>query len=140
MGNSKCTILKCGDTSTVSENNSSIVIQLDYGETNCLFMGDAEKEVEESIQWNDIDILKVGHHGSSTSTTQKFPEESKPEYSIISVGTNNRYGLPNSEVLNRLENFNSIIYRTDLDGTIILSSDGNNYNFSFDKTNLNGNN
>ena len=140
LGNSKCTILNCGDDSEMSENNSSIVIQLDYGETNCLFMGDAESEVEENIIWSDIDILKVGHYGSNSSTTQRFLEETKPEYSIISVGASNRYDFPNTEVLERLEKYNSIIYRTDLDGTIILFSDGNSYNFTFDRTSLDGNN
>ena len=140
LGNSKCTILNCGDNTKVSENNSSIVIQLDYRETNCLFMGDAEKEVEDNIKWSDIDILKVSHHGSNTSTTQKFIEETKPEYSIISVGANNKYNLPSIDVLTRLKESNSIVYRTDSNGTIILSSDGTNYSFSFDETSLDGNN
>lgn len=91
LGNSKCTILNSGDTSKVSDNNLSIVIQLDYGETSCLFMGDAETEVEDNVTWNDIDVLKVSHHGSSDATSQAFLETIKPEHSIISVGKNNSH-------------------------------------------------
>jgi competence protein ComEC len=136
LGNSKCTILNSGDTSEVSENNSSIVLQLDYGETNCLFMGDAEKEVEEKVTWNDIDVLKVSHHGSSDATSQTFLETVKPEYSIISVGANNSHNHPSSETLERLSNINSTVYRTDVDGTIILISDGTSYYFDFDTTTI----
>lgn len=139
LGNSKCTILNSGDTSEVSDNNSSIVLQLDYGETNCLFMGDAENEVEENVIWNDIDVLKVSHHGSSDATSQTFLETVKPEHSIISVGTNNSHNHPSSETLSNLNAVNSTIYRTDEEGTIILISDGTNYYFDFDKTSLDGN-
>lgn len=139
LGNSKCTILNSGDTSKVSDNNSSIVIQLDYGETSCLFMGDAETEVEDNVTWNDIDVLKVSHHGSNDATSQSFLEAVLPEYSIISVGANNSHNHPSSETLERLNDINSTIYRTDVDGTIILISDGTNYYFDFDKTSLDGN-
>lgn len=139
LGNSKCTILNSGDTSKVSDNNSSIVIQLDYGETSCLFMGDAETEVEDNVTWNDIDVLKVSHHGSNDATSQLFLEAVLPEYSIISVGSNNSHNHPSSETLERLNDINSTIYRTDVDGTIILISDGTNYYFDFDKTSLDGN-
>ena len=139
LGNSKCTILNSGDTSEVSDNNSSIVIQLDYGKTSCLFMGDAEKEVEEKVTWNDIDVLKVSHHGSSDATSQAFLEAVKPEYSIISVSRNNNHNHPSNETLNNLNVINSTIYRTDEDGTIILVSNGSTYYFDFDKTSLDGN-
>ncbi len=83
-------------------------------------MGDAgvnvEKNIIEEYNIKNIDILKVGHHGSNTSSSQSFINEIKPKYSIISVGRNNRYNHPNEEVLKRL--INSIVYRTDLDGTI----------------------
>lgn len=139
LGNSKCTILNSGNTSKVSDNNSSIVIQLDYGETSCLFMGDAETEVEDNVTWNDINVLKVSHHGSNDATSQSFLEAVLPEYSIISVGANNSHNHPSSETLERLNDINSTIYRTDEDGTIILISDGTNYYFDFDKTSLDGN-
>lgn len=139
LGNSKCTILNSGDTSKVSDNNSSIVLQLDYGETNCLFMGDAESEVEENVTWNDIDILKVSHHGSKDATSLTFLEKVKPEYSIISVGKDNSHNHPSNETLSNLNAVNSTIYRTDENGTIILTSDGTNYHFDFDETSLDGN-
>lgn len=139
LGNSKCTILNSGDTSKVSDNNSSIVLQLDYGETNCLFMGDAESAVEENVNWNDIDILKVSHHGSKDATSLTFLEKVKPEYSIISVGKDNSHNHPSNETLSNLNAVNSTIYRTDENGTIILTSDGTNYHFDFDETSLDGN-
>ena len=73
---------------------------------------------------DNIDILKVGHHGSKTSSSQNFIDNINPRYSIISVGKNNRYGHPNAEVLNNLDN--SIIYRTDQDGSIMFKIKSNN--------------
>ena len=90
-------------------------------------MGDAGVEVEEDLieKYNlqDIDILKVGHHGSKTSTSEKFINEINPKYSIVSVGKNNRYGHPNKEVLNNLDD--SKIYRTDEDGSIMFKIKNN---------------
>ena len=87
-----------------------------------MFMGDAsittEKEIMNKYKLPDIDVLKVGHHGSKTSSGKKFIDEINPKCSIISVGKNNRYGHPNKEVLNNLEN--SKIYRTDEDGSIMF--------------------
>ncbi len=85
-------------------------------------MGDAGVEVEEDLIENynlqNIDVLKVGHHGSKTSSSKEFINEINPNYSIISVGKNNRYGHPNKEVLDSLED--SKIYRTDEDGSIMF--------------------
>jgi competence protein ComEC len=93
-------------------------------------MGDAGVEVEEDIleKYNlkNIDVLKVGHHGSKTSSSSEFINEVNPKYSIISVGKNNRYGHPNKEVLNVLEN--SKIYRTDEDGSIMFKIKNNKLN------------
>ena len=87
-----------------------------------MFMGDAgvEKEMDILNKYNlsNIDVLKVGHHGSKTSSSKEFIDEINPKYGIISVGKNNRYGHPNKEVLNNLEN--SKIYRTDQDGSIMF--------------------
>ena len=87
-----------------------------------MFMGDAstttEKEIMNKYNLQDIDVLKVGHHGSKTSSSKEFINEINPNYSIISVGKNNRYGHPNKEVLNNLSN--SKIYRTDEDGSIMF--------------------
>lgn len=105
-------------------NNTSIVLELVYGNQKYLFMGDAETEVEEARKWNDVDVLKVGHHGSNTSTSQEFLNQVAPEISIISVGEGNSYGLPKDKILTRLEKIGTTIYRTDNDGTIQLISDG----------------
>jgi len=105
-------------------NNSSIVIQMDYLEQKYLFMGDSEKEVEDSREWNEVNVLKVGHHGSNTSSSERFLNQIRPEIAIISVGLNNKYNHPSTEVLNRFENLNTIIYRTDKDGSLLLESDG----------------
>ena len=91
------------------------------------------------VTWNDIDVLKVSHHGSNDAISQAFLESTKPEYSIISVGQDNSHNHPASETLERLSNINSTVYITDEDGTIILISDGTSYYFDFDTTSLDGN-
>lgn len=109
-------------------NNASIVVELTYGEQKYLFMGDAEGTVENKLLnkglLKDIDVLKVGHHGSDTSTTDNFVNKILPEISIISVQEGVEYDdMPNEEVIERLED-KSKVYRTDKDGTIWLTSDG----------------
>ncbi len=105
-----------------NENDSSSVIYLNYNDYKLLFMGDAgvgrEKDILDKYNLSDIDVLKVGHHGSNTSSSKEFIYEINPNYSIISVGKNNRYGHPNKEVLNNLSD--SKIYRTDQDGSIMF--------------------
>ncbi len=105
-----------------NENDNSSVIYTELNNLKFLFMGDAGVEVEEDLieKYNlqDIDVLKVGHHGSKTSSSKEFINEINPKYSIISVGKNNRYGHPNDSVLDNLEN--SKIYRTDEDGSIMF--------------------
>lgn len=105
-----------------NENDNSSVIYFNYNSYKFLFMGDAgvekEKDILEKYNISDIDVLKVGHHGSKTSSDKKFIDEIKPKYSIISVGKNNRYGHPNKEVLDTLND--SKIYRTDQDGSIMF--------------------
>ena len=91
-----------------------------------MFMGAScttEKEILEKYNLQDIDVLKVGHHGSKTSSSIEFIDKINPKYSIISVGKNNRYGHPNKEVLNNLEK--SKIFRTDLDGSIMFKIKNN---------------
>ena len=105
-----------------NENDNSSVIYFNYNSYKFLFMGDAgvekEKDILEKYNISDIDVLKVGHHGSKTSSDKKFIDEIKPKHSIISVGKNNRYGHPNKEVLDTLND--SKIYRTDQDGSIMF--------------------
>ena len=109
------------------ENNNSIVIYTELNGHKFMFMGDAgadrEKDIIDKYNISNIDVLKVGHHGSSTSTSIEFIEEMNPKYSIISVGKNNRYGHPNKEALNNLEK--SKIYRTDEDGSVIFKVKNN---------------
>ena len=109
------------------ENDNSMVLYTELHGIKLLFMGDAGVEVEEDLseKYNlqDIDVLKVGHHGSKTSSSKGFIDEIKPKYSIISVGKNNRYGHPNKEVLENLEK--SKIYRTDKQGSIMFKIKNN---------------
>jgi len=113
-----------------NENDNSNVIYLEIDNYKFLFMGDAGKEREKDIlneyDISDIDVLKVGHHGSNTSSSLYFINNIKPIYSIISVGKNNRYGHPNKEVLNILED--SKIYRTDKLGSIVFTIKDNKLN------------
>ena len=105
-----------------NENNNSNVIYTELNGYKFMFMGDSgiekEKDILDKYNISDIDVLKVGHHGSKTSSDKKFIDKIKPKYSIISVGKNNRYGHPNKEVLDTLND--SKIYRTDQDGSIMF--------------------
>ena len=105
-----------------NENDNSNVIYTELNGYKFMFMGDAgvdkEKDILDKYNLSNVDVLKVGHHGSTTSSSKEFIDEINPKYGIISVGKNNRYGHPNKEVLNNLEN--SKIYRTDQDGSIMF--------------------
>lgn len=107
-------------------NLSSLVLRLEFGNTSYLFMGDAEEENEKTINWPKTDVLKVGHHGSSTSSSENFLNQVQPQYAVIMAGKDNSYGLPKQEIIDKLNNIGSEIYRTDEDGTIQIISDGNN--------------
>ena len=106
-------------------NNCSLVIKLTYGDNRFLFTGDAEKSEEDGI-WTNIkcDVLKVGHHGSDSSTTENFLKKVEPTYVVISVGAGNSYGHPDDIVIKRLADKGVQIFRTDIQGTIVFSSDG----------------
>ena len=106
-------------------NLSSLVIRMQFGNTSFLFMGDAEIENEKSCKWEQATVLKVGHHGSNTSSSASFLKQVNPQISVIMVGVGNDYGHPKKEIINRLEKINTQIYRTDEDGTIWITSDGN---------------
>ena len=110
-----------------NENENSNVIYMELNGYKFMFMGDAgvekEKDILEKYNVSKIDVLKIGHHGSKTSSDKNFIDEMNPKYSVISVGKNNRYGHPNKEVLNNLDN--SKIYRTDQDGSIMFKIKNN---------------
>ena len=109
-------------------NNNAIVMKLNYNRFSCLFTGDIEKVAEEKIvnRYSNSkilksDILKVAHHGSKTSTTEKMINKVKPKVALIGVGKNNLFGHPSSEVIERLESLNIRIYRTDINGEIKIT-------------------
>lgn len=109
-------------------NDYSPIIKVEYGNNSFLFTGDAEKTEENYVLEKGYnlraDVLKLGHHGSSTSTTEKFLKAVNPSIGIISCGVDNTYGHPHKETLKKLEKYKIKIYRTDKDGNIVLQSDG----------------
>ena len=132
LGSAECEILAVntgGDT-----NNSSIVLRIAYGDTSFLFTGDAEREVEQAILNRKKDIqstvLKVGHHGSESSTSYLWLREVMPQYAVISVGKDNSYGHPTDEVLSRLRDAEVTTFRTDMQGDISCVSDGQTVEFT----------
>ena len=114
-------------TALAPKNNDSMVLQVSYGKTSVLLEGDAEKAVERriaSLHHPKADLLKVGHHGSATSTTSEILASVKPSLAVISVGYRNTYGLPKDEVLQRLQDSGVHVYRTDINGAVTFYLDG----------------
>lgn len=119
------------DVSGLDPNEASIIGRLTYGDTSFLFTGDASKSIEEYLvlldqEALDTDVLKVGHHGSKTSTARAFVGAVSPEYAVISAGRDNRYGHPHQDVLDTLAEFDVEVFTTAEDGTVIFVSDGEN--------------
>ena len=122
-------LMVLGPSYIQDENNlNSIIFKIDYRNKSFLFTGDAEASNELSIinsyNLNDIDFLKVGHHGSSSSTTSEFVKEISPDVAVISCGYKNQYGHPHKSTLDNLEKNNVLTYRTDILGNIVFYSDG----------------
>ena len=115
-------------------NNTSIAFMLTHGENTFLFTGDAEKSAEEDILANGLsvaaDVFHAGHHGSKTSNSQDFIDAVMPRYVVISCGIDNSYGLPDAEVLNRLREKEIMVYRTDEQGSIVATSNGEKITFN----------
>lgn len=109
--------------------DATLVSRLSHGENSILLMGDAEKSLEYRLLFEYLksNILKVGHHGSKTSTSEEFLLAVSPEFAVIQVGRKNRYGHPTQEVLDRLASVGAKILRNDLDGDVIMESDGFSY-------------
>lgn len=108
-------------------NDYSIVLKITYGDVSFLYTGDAEEtNLSEITKDLSADVLKVGHHGSDTSTTDEFLAKVNPSYAVISVGEGNSYGHPAESTINLLKEYTNSIYRTDLNGTVIIRSDGVN--------------
>ena len=118
-----------------NENNYSPVIKISFGNNSFLFTGDAEKEIEDKlILLNDdlkADILKVSHHGSSSSTSDSFLNRVSPKYAVISVGKNNIYDHPNDTIISKLNTYKINILRTDIQNNITLISDGTNISYKY---------
>ncbi len=109
----------------IDNNENSVVSMLDVQGVKFLFTGDLESdlEIEYISSFSEVDVLKVGHHGSKTSTSSDFLQKINPSYAVISCGKNNRYGHPHKDVLDRLLDNNIKVYRTDIQGTIIATID-----------------
>lgn len=119
-------------------NDYSPIMKLTFGDTELIFTGDAEAHAEADVVAkypNDLkaDVLKFGHHGSSTSSTDEFLQSVSPEYGIISCGADNKYGHPHKETLNKINKYNIKSYRTDTQGQITLTSDGKNISITTEK-------
>lgn len=134
LGSAQITILSPNRDDYEDVNDFSIVLKVTYGETRFLFTGDATKEIEEEMLLNGMDVqadvLKVGHHGSKTSSGETFITAVAPEYAVISCGIDNEYGHPAAAVLNTLRSSGTNVYRTDEQGTIVLYSDGRDITFN----------
>ncbi len=120
-------------------NNMSVVIRSDYGETSILFTGDAEHKSEQKMIEKytggelDCDILKVGHHGASTSTLQEFLDAVSPDAALISCGYGNSYGHPHDVTTEKFVDAQIDIFRTDTDGSIVIKTDGITYSITTEK-------
>lgn len=134
LGSAQCTLLG-PDTSNLPEdvNDMSLILRVTYGDMAFLFTGDAEHNAETELLdtgWDvSCDVLKVGHHGSYTSTGYRLVYEADPEYAVISCGAGNDYGHPHEETLSRLEDAEVTTLRTDEMGTIVFFTDGSTLNY-----------
>jgi len=122
IGDASCQIMSVEDNSE-NYNACSIVIRMVQNDISYLFMGDAETDNEQARSWPQTTILKVGHHGSSTSSCEDFLKQVMPTVSIISVGTDNKYGHPHEETITRLNNIGSTIYQTNNVGNILVKQE-----------------
>lgn len=122
---------------TKSPHDYNVTVMLRYGQMEMLFTGDMEADIEQKLITSginlDADILKIGHHGSKTSTSNMFLNAVTPEVALISVGAKNRYSHPHPSTLQRLEDFKIPYYRTDTDGTVTITSDGERFTITHKK-------
>lgn len=134
IGNAVLTFLAPNNSTYEDLNNYSIVTKIKYGNTSFIFEGDAEDISENEILAKQLDIsanvIKIGHHGSSSSTTKAYLDKVNPQYAVISVGANNDYGHPNKDILDRLTAKNIKVFRTDISGNIIANSNGTSITFN----------
>lgn len=134
VGEVACEVMLCGNETKEKQKNlnlASIVIRATYQEQSYLFMGDSEVENETSRTWPQTNVIKVGHHGSDTSSSESFLNQVLPQIAIIQVGKGNNYGHPKQTTINKLNKLGTLIYRTDEKGNILIESDGKNNKVSF---------
>ena len=135
LGSATITIL--GVNGGADTNDTSIILMIRYGQTSFLFTGDAEREAEQAVINSGVDlsatVLKVGHHGSDTSTSYLFLRNIAPKYAVISVGDGNSYGHPTEDTLSKLRDAEVTTFRTDLQGDIYCTSDGTKVSFSVER-------
>ena len=138
LGKGQCTVLAPIEQSD-DLNNISVVLRLDWGDTSFLFTGDAEKAEEKTILNSkyadllDTDVLKMGHHGSRTSSSAAFLKAVDPDYCVISCGEGNDYGHPHEETLQKLDKLDTEVLRTDFSGSIRFYSDGKTLSVETDR-------
>jgi competence protein ComEC len=121
-------------------NDYSIVIKLTCQNVSYLFMGDAEEPVEQALEYSGVDysaeILKVGHHGSSSSSSIDFIENVNPRVAVVMVGAENEYNHPSQTIIDRITVRGTALYRTDINGMICVNTDGTNINVTIEKGDL----
>ncbi len=134
LGEATITVIAPNNEKYSSQNNYSIVVRVEFGGTSFLFTGDAETLSEKEILSNglniDSDVLKLGHHGSNTSSSEEFLSAVTPEYAIVSAGIGNSYNHPNKKTMDNMKKLDVPVYRTDEQGTIEAVSDGKNITFN----------
>lgn len=134
VGEVECEVMLCGSGTKEEQKNlnlASLVLRAVYQEQSYLFMADSEIENEASRTWPQTNVLKVGHHGSDTSSSMSFLHQVLPQIAIIQVGKGNTYGHPKQVTLERLQQLGTLIYRNDEKGNILLESDGKKNRISF---------
>ncbi len=133
IGEVKFTILAPLEENVSTNNDASVVLRVGYGNTSALLTGDAQMKAEHEMVSKygstkggmlDCDLLKVAHHGSGTSSSEAFINAVRPEYAVISCGTNNKYGHPDEETIRRLKDARANVFRTDNDGSIVFVTNG----------------
>ena len=138
-GNLTFVVLNPGMPPAGDPNNNSIVLNLRYGDIDFLFTGDAENMTEAKLLVQsvvpvpDVDILKVGHHGSRTASSPAFLDFIKPEVAVYSAGTGNTYGHPHRQTIIALNDIGAKIYGTDVHGTVVITTDGKGYSVKTEK-------
>lgn len=134
VGEATCTILAPNRSGYEDPNNYSIVLKVSFGSTSFLLSGDAEEISENEMISKGVDlsstVLKVGHHGSDSSTTSNYLTKVSPKYAVLSVGKDNSYGHPKQSVMDRLKSKSIEVYRTDENGTIVATSNGTTVTFN----------